>query len=121
MGVKKVRGSAQNPVAFAALLLMLTPRVCDCFVFRGWWVCAVCHGLVWLTWHSGSLQPVVEAGHGRSLAGGTRHLRGWLVSHFHGGGGAVVGSNRQRFRARLGTENFHPKIFVSSLDTYMKY
>ena len=27
------------------------------------------------------------AGHERSLAGGSRHQRGWLVSHFHGGGG----------------------------------
>jgi len=96
VGVKKVRGSAQNPVAFAALLLMLTPRVCDCFVFRGWWVCAVCHGLVWLTWHSGSLQPVVEPGM-RGVwpeAVGTS-VGGWFLTFMVVV--VVVGSNRQRF------------------------
>ena len=89
MGVKRCEEASRIP----SLLLLSSFRLACVilFRFRGWWVCAVCHGLVWLTWHFWLTSARSGAGHERSLAGGSRHQRGWLVSRFHGGGGGGGG------------------------------
>jgi hypothetical protein len=96
---KGVRGGERKKRAGSRRFCCYLPhppvRLCDCFVsFRSWWVCAVCHVLVWLI--SWSLQPVVS---GRLVVvppcrgdweweGEVRPGEcGWLIPHSHDCGG----------------------------------